>query len=726
MLADIVVLDAVTAGQIAAGEVVERPVSAVKELVENALDAGATRVTVDLTDGGLSKIVVTDNGSGISPKNAGTAFLRHATSKIKNAEDLLRVQTLGFRGEALPSIAAVSKVVMTTRTHDELTGVSVGLEGGSPAVVSSAGCAAGTRVEISDIFYNTPVRRKSMKSSSVEGGLCSELLSKIALSRPDVRFDFLNGGRRVFFTPGSGKLEDAMAAVYGAGQAKEMLSVSGVDGDLSLTGYVGKPSLSRSNRGHQTIIVNGRYVRCPLVVAAVEKEYRNLLPPGRRPVVILSLSVATDKLDVNVHPAKQEVRLLEERRVAALVTSAIRNVMRGNAAIPAALTDKNDSYRRFLPGADQQVPDDGFFGSGKAATSDAKGAYSGTQLSGENKQAQPAAKKTSPDSVQMKIGIDAEPSDDRVDVVPEKAEQVFPGKNSPGYYEAAHESYPHKAQGDEGEIFRSGPTKENEGVRNGEKSIPGQADAAQAEAARAHAEITREEPAPGAGAFDSEKAATSGATAAYRDAQPSNVRKPDSCDNAEFASKMPKLYPLSQMLPVYILAEGEDGLYIIDQHAAHERVLYEECLAGRGDYPSQYLLIPETLELEHGEAAVAVELLPEFNRAGFVIDHFGGNTFLLRGAPSYLPVGKEKELFRDMLDFYKGRGDAPDPADFLNRLAASVACKGAVKAGERMPFKTMETLLERLSRTENPYTCPHGRPTVIHLSHRDLRARFLR
>ncbi|MCL2766786.1 MAG: hypothetical protein FWD21_03795, partial [Peptococcaceae bacterium] len=190
--------------------------------------------------------------------------------------------------------------------------------------------------------------------------------------------------------------------------------------------------------------------------------------------------------------------------------------------------------------------------------------------------------------------------------------------------------------------------------------------------------------------------------------------------------KIPKLYPLSQLLPVYILAEGEDGLYIVDQHAAHERVLYEECLAGQGDYPSQYLLIPETLELEHSEAAVATDLLPAFNRAGFVIDHFGGNTFLLRGAPSYIPAGREKEMFLDMLDSFKGKGAVSDSTDFLKRLAASVACKGAVKAGEKMPFKTMEALLERLSRTENPFTCPHGRPTVIHLSFRDLRARFLR
>ncbi|MCL2767014.1 MAG: DNA mismatch repair endonuclease MutL, partial [Peptococcaceae bacterium] len=352
-MAGIVVLDEVTAGQIAAGEVVERPVSAVKELVENALDAGASRITVDLTDGGLAKIVVIDNGCGISPEDAETAFCRHATSKIKTAADLLRVHTLGFRGEALPSIAAVSKVELTTRTHDALTGVSVRISGGSPAVVSAAGCAPGTRVEISDIYFNTPVRRKSMKSPAVESGLCSELLSKIALTRPDVRFDFIVGGRRVFFTPGTGKLADAMVAVYGAGQTREMLPVSGAEDDLGLTGYVGKPSLSRSNRSHQTIIINGRYVRCPVVVAAVEKVYRDLLPSGRKPVVVLSLTVATDKLDVNVHPAKLEVRLLEERRVAALVTGALRSVLRGDAVIPDALVKKSDGYRRLPAGTDK-------------------------------------------------------------------------------------------------------------------------------------------------------------------------------------------------------------------------------------------------------------------------------------------------------------------------------------------------------------------------------------
>lgn len=708
-MAGIVVLDEFTAGQIAAGEVVERPVSAMKELVENALDAGASRITVDLADGGLTKIRVADNGCGMTEEDVRLAFLRHATSKIKNAADLRRVDTLGFRGEALPSIAAVAKVVMTTRVPGAVTGTCLQLQGGGPAAVSTAGCASGTTVEINELFYNTPVRRKIMKNPSAENTLCGELLSKMALARPEVRFELLHRGRRVFYTTGSGKLLDAVIAVYGPGQSKEMLAVKAADDYISLEGYVGTPSLSRSSRSHLTVVINGRYVRCPAVVlSAIEGAYRGLLPPGRKPVAVLSLIVEPEQLDVNVHPAKLEVRLLEEKRVAALVAGALRGVLRGDAVIPNAIAERKKGYVYGEP-----LPEPDSYTRSEPRTL----AASATTVQPEEIVVKPEAPpRTQPDDIvkpeafsrpQPAVGIQAaarprtvpKPQPDRAATVdkPVAAMDEDNAVAAAGLFAATagEEQAPDNlATGpDEPSLFAAVVNEQLEQVAIHESTSTIISKAVETNEQRSQATLTTDL---------------------------------NECGEKAVNNNFPALYPLAQLLPTYILAGGADGLYIIDQHAAHERVLYEECLAGQANCSSQYLLLPETLELEHSEASLVVDLLPRFNQVGFVLEHFGGKTFLLRGAPSYLPAGREKELFLDMLDFFKGKGDLPEQMEFFKRLASSIACHGAIKAGEKMNFSSMEALLERLSRTENPFTCPHGRPTIIHLSSRDLQTRFKR
>jgi len=611
-LGGIVILDEFTAGQIAAGEVVERPVSAVKELVENAIDAGASRITVDLTEGGLAGITVSDDGCGMTGEDVHLAFQRHATSKIKSVSDLRRVTTLGFRGEALPSIAAVSKVTMITRVAGSVMGTRAEVEGGSFVSVTPVGCPLGTTVEVKDLFYNTPARRKTMKSPVTEGALCSELVSRMALARPDVCFELKTRGRRVFYTPGTGRLIDAIVSVYGSRQGREMVAVNAVEGNLAVKGYAGKPSLSRSSRNHLTIIVNGRYVRCPAVVAAVEEAYRALLPHGRKPVAVLSLAVMPEQLDVNVHPAKLEVRLLEEERVAGLVNRALRNALSGQSVIPSAVAERRPKYY--------------LYERGKPVFAQVPAAFP------------PVAGQT---------GLTAQqPEQNERAVMP--VQKVIDSSDGNSF-----------------SIAEQPELKEEAAV--GEPS--GQC---------------------------SEK------------------------------KRFPLLHPLAQLLPTYILAAGEDGLYIIDQHAAHERVLYEEYLAGQGRCSSQYLLVPVTLELEYREASIVNEFILWFTSAGFVIEHFGGNAFLLRGVPSYLPAGLEKESFLDMIDYFKERGSMPDRAEFSKRLASTIACRGAIKAGEKMSMSAMEALLQRLALVENPFTCPHGRPTIIHLSNRDLESRFKR
>lgn len=606
-LARIIVLDKYTADQIAAGEVVERPASVVKELAENSVDAGARRIVIDLEHGGLSKITVSDDGCGIDGDDLELAFQRHATSKITSTVDLACIATLGFRGEALPSIAAVSKLTITTRTHDALTGASAQLEGGSLITLAPAGTPPGTTINVRDLFYNTPARRKTMKNPATEGSLCGELVNRLALARPDIRYEMRVKGKVVFYSAGSGKLTDAATAVYGVNLTREMVPLDFTGEGIAIAGLIGKPSISRSTRSHITLVINGRYVHCTPVTSAVEAAYQTLLPQGRKPVVILSLSIPPEQLDVNVHPAKLEVRLLEEVKISGLVKEALREALRSKTIIPSAASATHRKYQSGLVAldADTIVQQERF---------------------NELVKVQPLA-------------------GDRLEI-----------RDKSGITPAAREA----------------------------TSIP---DSLQAEIHQPGAEEVR----------------------------------------ADYGiAPFPDLHPLAQLLPLYILASGEDGLYIIDQHAAHERVQYENYLAGQGTTQSQCLLEPATLELDYRDASLLTERILWFTEAGFIIEHFGGNTFLLRGVPPRMPQGQEKALFLDLLDYFRGKGAASTRTEFFNRLAATVACKSAVKAGEKLNLTAMEALLQKLAGMANPYTCPHGRPTIIKISYRDLETRFKR
>lgn len=603
-MARIIVLDKYTADQIAAGEVVERPSSVIKELVENSIDAGARRIVIDIENGGLSMITVADDGCGIDEKDLGLAFQRHATSKITSTGDLACIATLGFRGEALPSIAAVSKLTVTTRTYNALTGTQAQVEGGSLFAIVPAGSPPGTTVTVKELFYNTPARRKTMKSPAAEGSICGELVSRLALARPDIRFEMRVKGRGVFYSAGSGRLLDAVTAVYGVNLAREMLPLNFVEESVVITGLVGKPSISRSTRNHITLVINGRYVRCAPVTAAVEAAYQTLLPQGRKPVVVLSLSILPELLDVNVHPAKLEVHLLEEGPVAELVKRALLEALRNKALIPSAASATHRKYQSGLV-----VPN-------------------------------------------LDAAVQQERLNELVQVKPREQPKLDTG-DSP---------------------------------------------------------IAVTTPDPYGQRAENQLTSASEELAGY-DKQ---------------VAPFPDLHPLAQLPPLYILAAGEDGLYIIDQHAAHERVLYEEILADQGPNQSQCLLGSITMELDYQEASLLTERILWFTEAGFIIEHFGGNTFLLRGVPAHFPPGEEKTLFLDLLDYFREKGNASSRTEFLNRLAATLACKKAVKAGEKLTLTAMEALLHSLAGKASPYTCPHGRPAIIKISYRDLATRFHR
>ncbi|MBP7331290.1 MAG: DNA mismatch repair endonuclease MutL [Firmicutes bacterium] len=592
----IIILDELTKNQIAAGEVVERPFSVVKELAENSLDAGARRIMVELDEGGLVSITVTDNGCGMGEEDLALAFERHATSKIKCASDLSRIHTLGFRGEAIPSIAAVSRMVFTTRTAAVLNGIRVEAVEGVIINRSAAGCPPGSTVVVKDLFFNTPVRKKSMKSPSIEGSLCHEIISHMSLARPDVSFELKNKSRRSFYSPGAGSLMDAIIAVYGVNQAREMIPVNGAGKDITLQGFIGKPSLSRSNRNHINIIINGRYVRCPAAAGAVEEAYRTLLPSGRKPVVVLSLAVPPELIDVNVHPSKLEVRLIEENETVRQIAGILREALLAKTVIPVKLFDKKK-------------------------------------------------RSVSPDSYQN-ILFTATPG---------------PVQNDAGSGVAA-----------------------------------------------AGKQLTTVYNEPAAVSQASVKAVA------------------ESADFLKDERLLPELSAIGQIGLTYILAEGKEGLYILDQHAAHERILYEYYQASEGEQPSQGLLLPVTLELDFREVAILTERIFWFNRAGFVLEYFGGGTFLLRGVPTGFTPGQEETFFHDMLKYLSEKGAGASFDEFFSALASSMACRNAVKAGEKLTVSSMNALSRRLAGAKNPYTCPHGRPTIIHLSFAELEKKFKR
>ncbi|NLI13748.1 DNA mismatch repair endonuclease MutL [Pelotomaculum propionicicum] len=605
-MAKIILLDEMTINQIAAGEVVERPVSVVKELVENSLDAGAGRIITDLEEGGLSSVTVADDGCGMNEEDLLLAFERHATSKISVVSDLSRIGTLGFRGEAIPSIAAVSRMSFTTRVAQAINGARAEAAGGSLLTVVPVGCPPGSTVVVKDLFFNTPVRKKTMKSPSMEGSLCGEIITRLALTRPEVSFELRNNGRRVFYSNGSGRLLDALISVYGAEQAREMILVDAAAGGMVLKGFTSKPALSRSSRSHITTIINGRYVQCAAIRGAVEEAYRTILPRGRSPVAVLEMTLAPELIDVNVHPAKLEVRLLEEKEAAELVIRTLKEALRVRTAIPSlkisqTLSGSRKDKRNFMTAPVLKTDD-------------------------ENKQQEfNLVKKEETD-----LSLDEETI-----------------SRASGF-----------------EPFAAG----FDGIAEAEEKI----------------------------------------------------------DYAGRQNKMPVLNVLAWLKPTYILAGGEDGLYLIDQHAAHERILYEECLARKIENPVQCLLLPVTLELDYREMAILSERIIWFNEAGFLIEHFGGNTFLLRGVPPHFPEGQAREFLLDMLDYFRERGPGAARAEFFNHLASAIACRNAVKAGERLSQSSMEALLDRLAGTENPFTCPHGRPTMICLSFEDLEKRFKR
>ena len=598
------ILDENTANKIAAGEVVERPAAVVKEVVENAIDAGSKNIEIEINEGGINFIRVSDDGKGMSYEDAQLAVKRHATSKIRTAEDLAAIQSLGFRGEALPSIAAVSKFTLTTRLQEETLATYVEINGGITADIREAGAGCGTTVTISELFFNTPARRKFLKTPSAESGHISDIVTKLSLSHPQIAFKLISNQRLTFSTGGNGRLLDTIADIYGHKVVPELLPVEYNYDGITVSGYVAKPALLKSGRQWQTFMVNQRVVNSRMLAKALDNAYFSLLPKNGHPLAVLNIQIAVDSVDVNVHPQKKEVKFSDDQKIYRAVYKAI------SASLSAPMSH--------------------------------------TEAAATVQQPQPAA-------ISARFLNNADNS----------------RYNNTHKYISAHAT-------EESQVWA--PTLWQEDTVS----------------------------------FVDTRAAIK---QAEQLSQCQEIILPDSSDN--------QLHPLGQIEACYIVAQGQDGLYIIDQHAAHERILYDRMSRSTGRVPSQQLLVPQYLEFTKDDCELITVNSETLYQLGFTLEQIGPDTMRLIEMPVDIPLDDAEAVLRQVLQLVTDMHQ-PTAHELRHAYLQMAACRSAIKAGENLNMRQIQALLSELYATELPYTCPHGRPTIVRFGPDELAKMFKR
>lgn len=677
-MSQIRLLDDATINKIAAGEVVERPVSVIKELVDNALDAGATNVTVEIKDGGISYIRVTDNGKGIPASEVAVAFLRHCTSKITSVEDLANTLTLGFRGEALASIAAVSRVEILTKTEDELTGVRYIIEGGREVALEEVACPTGTTLRIENLFFNVPARKKFLKKPGTEAAAVTDFMQRVALGHPEIGFKYYNGRPEpTLITSGNGDLRACLYAVYGRDILDKMLPLEYEEDGLRLVGFISRPQLARGNRAYQSLFINGRWVKSPVVDRAMDEAYKDLIVPGTFPVSVLHLTMEPSRLDVNVHPTKMEVRFEDAVRIRNFVFLAVDRTLSGTSLL-------HRSGEFFKESSDAKTEN--------AASPAAPTAVNPTGGSTEEVFKKPAETAVIP-SVKPAEQTAKQPAEAPTEKPLEASVQNPTDKplEAPAVASAAAPTLPETKpviREERGPVFIYKPADQVSVYQ--EK--PGEAEEnAQTEAEKA-GEL-REEIAP----YKTKEALAD------------------------------KLRLIGQVFKTYWLAEGEGLFYMMDQHAAHERVLYDRFreVLKNGNADSQILLQPDVYTVNPKEIAELPAYQPVLEKLGFGIEAFGEDAVIVREVPYIFNGPLPSEFVAEMLDMlHSGSRDAA--RDALIDKIAMMSCKAAVKGNTEMSFAEAEHLLKELFNSENPYNCPHGRPTVITFSEYEIEKKFKR
>ena len=665
-MSEIRVLDAETIDKIAAGEVVERPASVVKELVENAVDAGADAITVEIREGGISLIRITDNGSGMEASQIRTAFLRHATSKIQRAEDLGRISSLGFRGEALSSIAAVAQVELITKTQEALTGTRMVIEGGAEKSFEEVGAPKGSTFVVRNLFYNTPVRKKFLRQPATEGSYVIDLMEHLALSRPDISFKLMVGSQTRFYTSGKGDLREVIYRLYGRETAAGLIPLAFEKDGVTLAGFLGTPALNRSNRSFEIYFINGRFIRSNILAKAIEEGCREQLMQHKFPFCVLHMKVADcSRVDVNVHPTKMEVRFSDGMGISALVTEAVSQTLR---------------QREMIPQVEAPLP--------ALKMPESRGRKQG-EAPGRTDAGNQAAESRVPAGGQMPGG-----------------NQMFVGGQVPKGEQTSAGGQPDVSGPEKGNAKIAGTSVKTAGTAAKHPSAPEPFEERRMGQYRVAQELQYQARQRQEGEF-----------------QQGNLFE----ERILTLEKRAEYRLIGQVFDTYWLIEYRDKLLIIDQHAAHEKVKYESFMKQYREKAilTQNLLPPIIVSLTGQEELAYREYSASFQALGFEVEPFGGNEYALRGVPTDLHGCGEKELFLEVLDHLAEKGPAGGDQAAQEKIA-SMACKAAVKGNQTLSREEAEELIDQLLTLENPYHCPHGRPTILSMSKYEMEKKFKR
>lgn len=664
---EIQLLDQATINQIAAGEVIDRPSSVVKELLENAIDAKATAITVEIKDGGISFIRITDNGCGIEKDQVRKAFLRHATSKLHTIDDLLDIGSLGFRGEALSSIAAIAQVELISKPPEAMLGISYQIEDGEEKSLTQIGAPDGTTILVRNLFYHVPARKKFLKTAATEGNYINQLMENMAMLRPDISMRFINGGQNKLYTSGNGRLKDLIYTIYGREISSNVLEINYECPLFAVTGYIGKPIISRGNRTFENYYINGRFVKSRLIAAAIEQAYKPFMMQHRYPFTVLHIKIKPELIDVNVHPAKMEVRFQQENEIYELLAGAIENTLRGKEFIP----DVSDDGKAEKKVQEKQKLPEPF----------------------EQRRLQAMKEIIPPPPAEHKTQNEQKPSAEHKT----QSEQKLP----------RNEEQPKV------------PSKLSEPVceyKAEKKQTIKDSDSKWESASGIHKRI---------GQYVSQ-------TVNQMPTQPEQkLEKPEqqTLFTEPLLSEKARIHHrlIGQLFDTYWLIQYGNQLYIMDQHAAHEKVNYERLMEAyrKKERITQFVSPPMVISLTRAEEAILEEFKSEFERIGFTIEPYGGREYAISEIPANLYGINEKELFLEMLSDLEDRGSM-QPSELIASKLASMSCKAAIKGGQKISFQEADALVSQLLTLENPYACPHGRPTIITMTKYELEKKFKR
>ena len=749
-MGNIVLLDELTINKIAAGEVIERPASVIKEMVENSIDAGATKVTVEIKNGGISFIKVTDNGKGIAQDDLEIAFERHATSKIRSADDLDTVTSMGFRGEALASIAAIANVELISKTKEQETGYRVVVEAGDVLEKEEAGCQNGTSITVKNLFFNTPVRYKFLKKDYTESGYIEDVVTRIALVNPNIAIKLINTGKTVIQTNGSGDIKNVIYSIYGKDIANGIMETTYQYEDVKITGVVGKPEIARSNRSNQLFFVNKRYIKDKTLTAATEQAYKGLIPIGKFGFVILNIEMNPAKVDVNVHPAKLEVRFQEESKIFQAIYHAIKDTLLKTELV-ASTEKKMGSVDRSSASFEERL---------KNIRENNKQQQQGGLFS-FRKQKEKEIEKYTEEESKIKTNVPVPQSDDLIgekkidnieigqpidtsDVLTqlkqmkEKLEKELEEKENGK--EIAEETKNYELEQNKEEKKEETTEIKSEEIPDVDskiKDIQDEKVQKEFEEIKEKMKDLNDNPKVVSEDFNEMYTKMFGTAPIVEKEEPEEEKQESAIDivkdnisvfEDQEKFQKPAYKFIGIVFKTYIILEIDKEMYILDQHAAHERIMYEKVKKNYysdSSKDSQMLLLPDVITLTHKEMDIAKENIKMFEQAGFSLEEFGENTIKLTGVPTVCIDLDTKELFLETLDEINTVARTAKQ-EKEEKFIATVACKAAVKANMALTNEEVESLMDKLLQLPNPFTCPHGRPTAIKMTKYDIERKFAR